>query len=158
MSTSGDVWLVAGFARRRILAGGSGILVLLAAVPGWAQQPATVGNLLDQGGRRLTKDEIIRLYTGATVTGSQVGKAATRFRTTYNADGSANGSAVWPGGSTTVTGSWSIDAAGQVCNDLTNSFGGKVQGCLPYFVLDGTYYSARMTDRTEPIYERQFTR
>ena len=52
----------------------TGFALWLFAFPlaAFAQQPATVGELLDEGGKKLTKDDLSKLLTGATVSGIQV--------------------------------------------------------------------------------------
>jgi hypothetical protein len=40
----------------------------------WGQQALTVGDLLDKGAKKLTREEIRTLYTGATASGVQAGK------------------------------------------------------------------------------------
>jgi hypothetical protein len=130
----------------------------LAAAPGWSQQPATVANLLDQGERKLTIDEVTKLYADALVSGTQIGRPDERFQNTYKADGSVTGGAVWPGNTTIITGAWSIDESGRVCSDLRNSTGGKIQGCNFCFTRNGTFYASKKADRTEPGYERRFKR
>jgi len=126
----------------------------------YAQQPSTVGDILDRGGKRLTKDEVQRLYSGSTVSGTQGGdNPDTTFKNTYSANGSVNGDA-WRKGTwfTKISGTWSTNDSGQFCSDLTNSQGGKITGCSYYFLLAGRYYSARTVDRSAPVNKRQFSR
>jgi hypothetical protein len=126
----------------------------------YAQQPSTVGDILDKGGKRLTKEEVQRLYSGATVSGVQgADHPETTFKNTYSTSGSVTGDA-WRNGTwfSKISGSWSANDSGQLCSDLTTSQGGKIAGCAYYFSLGGHYYSARAVDRSTPVNERQFGR
>jgi hypothetical protein len=134
------------------------VLLLSFAATVSAQSPASVGALLDQGGKQLTGDEVSRLYSGATVSGVQIGRPGTKFSVAYKPDGTASGSASWPGGNTNVSGSWSVNNVGQICNDFRNSSGGTIKGCNSLFRLGDKFYTAKTSDRAEPIYERQYVR
>ena len=59
---------------------GVSLLLLVAGV--FAQQPVTVGELLDKGSVKLTKEEITTLLTGATVSGIQQGRPQTKLQIT----------------------------------------------------------------------------
>jgi hypothetical protein len=134
------------------------IFLFAQTFPTYAQQPSTVGELLDKGGKWLNKDEVAKLVTGATISGLQVGRPDVKFHVIEKADGSVSGGATWPGASTLVSGTWSINELGQHCSDLTNSAGAKIQGCFYYLSLDGRFYVAKTNGRAEPLYERQFNR
>ena len=129
---------------------------------GSAQQPNTVANLLDRGGKRLTRDEVAALLSGATVSGTQIGRPTTTFEMLYKADGAASGTAFNRAGSRgdvlTVTGTWTIDADGRLCVDLRNNYGFPIQGCTVYFLLEGSYYSASGEGRDAELYRRDIKR
>ena len=125
----------------------------------FAQQPATVGDLLDKGGKKLTKDELSKLLAGATVSGIQRGRSGAKFHNTLNDDGSLRGFAVRVDGSTVgVFGKWSVNEQGQYCVDVRTTSGSKIEGCSFYFALANSYYSSGTDDRTESLYEREVKR
>lgn len=143
--------------RTLILAIAAGAIVALTTSPGMAQPAATVGGLLDGGGTVLDGAAVSKLYAGAAVTGSYVGRADVRFLLAYKADGTANGSARWPGGDTLLSGTWSVNDKGQICNTMTTSGGGTIAGCTFVLALGHQFYVAKTTDRSEQIWDREFT-
>ena len=118
----------------------------------------TIGDLMRDGGRKLSKAEVVTLYTGATVSGDQIGRPETRFQMVYKPDGSAGGSYTNPSANGTVAGKWSVNEQGQFCSDLVNSSGGKIQGCSWLFVQAGRYWAARTDESTEPLAYRTFAK
>lgn len=140
--------------------------VLMSLVVGWcilvniptafAQQPLTVGDLLSKGATRLTKDQIQKLYTGATVSGAQAGHPENTFQNTHMPDGSVTGIA-WRNGvrSGTTSGTWSMNDSGQFCYNLQN---GTIRNCFYYYGLDNRVYAALNDSKIDPVYERMFSR
>ena len=120
-----------------------------------AQQISTVGNVLDSGGRKMTGVEVEKLYTGATVSGAQIGRPDVTFKNQYLAGGSVKGDS-WRNGAYNgvVAGTWHLNGQGQICNDLAN---GLIRTCAYMFSAAGKYYSALADDRNTQVYERQFT-
>ena len=123
---------------------------------GAAQEPATVGDILGKGGKKLTKDEAVKLLTGATVTGPQVLDRSLQFEMTYEATGTASGF----GSQKTikVIGKWWINEQGQLCTELENSNRLKFGNCSFYFVLGSSYYLAINDETATPLYDRQVKR
>jgi hypothetical protein len=102
----------------------------------FAQQPATVGDLLDKGGKKLTKDELAKLVTGATISGIAPSSPNWKSQHTYKDDGSLSGHAFrFSGGMGTVGvwGKWSINEKGQFCIDIRNTAQQRFENC--YFSL-----------------------
>lgn len=133
----------------------------------FAEQPATVGELLDKGGKKLTKDELARLVTGATIGGIAASDPNWKFQYTYKDDGSVSGNTfrftgagvATTGASTTrISGKWSLNEQGQLCSDTTNSFRQKYQRCDFYFSLGTAYFSSPTDDRTAALLEREVQR
>ena len=155
-----------GLTRRDMLVIGVACSIALFPFSGSAQQPTTVANLLDRGGKRLTRDEVAALLSGATVSGTQIGRPTTTFEMLYKADGTASGTAFnragsrgdFRGGVLTVTGTWTIDADGRLCVDLRNNYGDPIQGCTVYFLLEGSYYSASGEGTGAELYRRDIKR
>lgn len=126
----------------------------------YAQQIKTVGDVLDRGGRKLGKEEVRQLITGATVSGTQGSNFPnTTFQNTFSASGSVNGDA-WNKGTwfTKMSGKWWVNDAGQFCQDLVNSQNGKVAGCQTYYVVGNTYYLAVGDARSNEVNERRIAR
>jgi hypothetical protein len=141
------------------------IVVLAMVLTGFStasgQQVSTVGDVLDQGGKKLSKDEVKSLVSGATISGTQGGNFPnTTFTNVYSTHGSVNGDA-WDKGTwfTKISGTWSVNELGQMCADLVNSQGGKIIGCGYYYALGSRYYySARTDERSASVNERQIAR
>jgi hypothetical protein len=129
-------------------------------LPACGQQISTVGDVVDKGGKKLTKEEVRKLFSGATVSGFQGGNFPnTRFRNQISPNGSVSGDA-WHGDVwfTKISGTWSVNDAGQFCNDLRNDQGGKITGCSFYYSIGDRFYAAAGADRSIPVNARQFGR
>ena len=130
----------------------------------FAQSTVTIGELLDRGGRKLTKEEAESLLRGATRSGIQRGRPQTKFQVTLRPDGSVSGSAIdfeTQSNYTNVTGKWTINDKGQYCGDLRNSWGRAPTGsgvCFYLFKLGENYYEAPTDEREEQALERTITR
>lgn len=126
--------------------------VSLVAIPleAFCQRPATVGELLEKGGKKLTKEEVTRLVTGATVSGMSMTNYP-NFRTeyTYKSDSSMNGGSSRVAGSEfiSVKGGWSVTEDGQLRTDRTSSWGNTKAYYDHYFYLRGKYYASRAADK-----------
>ena len=136
-----------------------GLLTLCVAMAANAQQTMTLGEMLDRGGRKLDKTEMRQLVPGATMSGAQTGNTSTTFKNIYSAGGSVSGDA-WSRGAwfTKVSGTWTINEAGQLCQDLVNSQNSRFGACQNYYVLGSTYYTAGGDARSQPVNERTITR
>src|SRR2546421_9287620 len=124
------------------------VVLSLFALPleGLCQQPATVGEILDKGGKKLTKEEVIKLVPGATISGiSMTNYPSYKSEYTYKGDGSMSGGAlkISGGGYTSASGKWSVNEDGQLCTDRSTSSGRSDVYCDHYFSLDGKYYASR---------------
>ncbi len=136
-----------------------GLLTLCVALVANAQQAMTLGDMLDRGGRKLDKTELRQLVSGATMSGAQTGNTDTTFQNIYSASGSVSGDA-WRKGTwfTKVSGTWTINEAGELCQDLVNSQNSRFGGCQSYYVLGSTYYTSGSDARSQPVNERKITR
>jgi hypothetical protein len=120
-----------------------------------AQQPATVGDLLDKGGVRLGAAEVKQVLNGATVTGLQASNNLP-FKLTHKEGGNAEGH-----GSTTamyVSGTWSINNEGQVCTNLRSNSGTRLGTCSYYFKLDNSYFIAPSDEKVSSLLARDIKR
>ena len=145
--------------RRRVQSWGL-VVAWLVAWPllAHAQEPITVTELLAKGGTRLSGEELTRLVSGATMSGTQVNRPETTFENVLKADGTLSGFARFPGETVGVSGTWSVDGQGRLCSDLRNTRGAKFGSCTFYFQLDGNYFSAPSEDRDAKIYRRAIAR
>lgn len=128
------------------------------SVAAFAQQPATVGDLLDRGGKKLTKDELTTVLTGATVKGTVPSNPGRQSEMTYNKDGTATGRS--SGGSGVgsaygLFGTWLINDQGQLCNRLRNMWEDRSPPCMFYFMLGDTYYATTSDDKSAPVFIRE---
>src|SRR5258708_1550139 len=111
----------------------------------YAQQQTTLANVLERGGKKLTKVEMRTLVSGATIEGTQGGNFPnTTFKNVYSADGTVRGDA-WNKGAwfTRINGKWSVNEEGQLCSELRNDQGSNIVACQTYYVVGSTYYAAR---------------
>ena len=135
-------------------------LVALGSTVCQAQDTMTVGDLLDRGAKKLTKDEARTLYSNATITGTQGGNFPdTTFKNVFGADGIVKGDA-WNKGVwfSKINGKWSVNDKGQVCSDLVNDQGGKIVGCFYVFALSNRYYAGPGDTRDTVTRVRNFSR
>jgi hypothetical protein len=138
-------------------------LLLTFSLHTFAQQAATVGELLDKGGKKLTKDEVAKLIPGATIGGIIPRFPNMKSDHTYKDDGSVSGNVVrvtggGPSTATGVFGKWSVNEQGQICTDLRDTRGGSFQNCNFYFRLGDAYYVATTDDKMAQIFEREVKR
>ena len=132
------------------------VIFLVTATGAFAQQISTVGDILNQGGRKLSKEEIQRLYMGATVSGHRMGMPEITFQNKLLPDGTVTGTA-WRNGQAvaSISGRWSMTNNAQICFDLNNN---TEHNCYYFYILSNRYYAAPSEDKSAPVYERQFTR
>jgi hypothetical protein len=123
-----------------------------------AAVPATVGQLLDSGGKQLTGSEIRQLFAGATIGGPALGGFDARFQVHYRRDGTASGEVSGQGGSQQLTGTWSANQNNQYCQDLHTAQGMSIPGCFYYFTLGNRLFMAAGRDRSAQVSERQVRR
>lgn len=126
----------------------------------YAQTPKTLGEVLNAGGKKLTKDEVRQLVSGATMEGTQGGNFPnTTFKNVYSANGTVRGDA-WNKGAwfSRINGTWSVNDAGQLCMELRNEQGGNIVGCQTYYVVGSTYYASRGDTPTSEVTDRRFSR
>jgi hypothetical protein len=109
-----------------------GGVMLMAAWSASSFAQSTLGDLLDAGGKRLSKEEV-------------------------RADGTYAGNILTAQGSPTgLIGAWVIDDTGKLCAEYTIvRYGRRDKGCAFYFSVSGRFYiSESDSDRNSPILER----
>ena len=132
---------------------GSLILIALTSTAALAQN--SLGELLDGGAKKLSKEAVQSALRGAHVSGKSTSGAATEYF--YKADGYFSGnlqnSEGWKSG---AVGTWSVDNSGKLCSEWTLTVNSKkLKGCgFIYAKADEYYYTESDSDRTAPIYKR----
>ena len=105
------------------------VLMLLAVSSvGFAQ--SNVGELMQQGGKKLSTEELKLLHAGG-VTYKGALASGSPFRQEHKPDGSVSGSLQTLRGTSGLVGTWSINAEGRLCAVVTVTFNGnKLDTCL----------------------------
>jgi hypothetical protein len=116
-----------------------------------------LGELLDAGGKKLSRQEAEAALTGATLSGETQNGSV--FQSDYKADGTYSGSFTSPQNKRngTTFGKWTVDDAGKVCIDGTiRLYENQPQkGCLFYFKNGDQYYiSTSDSDRGASVAKR----
>ena len=138
-----------------------GCWLVLSSLGASAQEPRTVGQLLDRGGKQLTREEVAEILSGAMVSGIQFDRPEVTFQNLFKPDGTVRGNATNRNvrfGEVTLEGTWAVDDQGRLCTDLRNSQGTRLQFCTAYFLLDGAYHGAKTADRSAEVYRRDVKR
>ncbi len=116
-----------------------------------------LGELLDMGGKKLSKEELTSTLSGANVSGET--REGSSFQSDYKADGSYAGSFVSPQNKRngTTYGKWTVADNGNVCLDGTIRLY-EVQpqkSCVFYFKTGDQYYvSPSGSDRGASVSKR----
>jgi hypothetical protein len=137
-------------------------LLLLGTSFALAQEPKTLGELLDKGAKRLDAAELKALIPGATTKGTTIG-GRLDVETSYEPDGTARGR-FWGGHPEmppSFQGTWNINEQGQMCIDFLAAERsiGRMKGCGWWWRLNGVYYIAGGSeDRGAVVRSRKVTR
>ena len=125
-----------------------------------AQQPMTVAELLNKGGIKLTKEGVLKIFSGVTLNDIQHQAPYVTYQEKFLPGGKLTGTAKFPkGGSTTFLGTWNALETGQICVDWTNAEGYRSGGCSYYYSLGNKYYRAKLDGGQSTVEEvGQFTR
>jgi len=122
-----------------------------------AAAQATVGEVLDAGGKKLAKVELVKLIAGATVSGQTQGDG--QIQLDIKADGTFTGMMTQNQemtGNSGRFGTWTVDDAGLFCTDNTAYINGaSSKNCVYYYVLGDKYFISFDTDdRGARVFER----
>jgi hypothetical protein len=145
----------------KLLRATAAVSLLALPLEALCQQLATVGEILDKGGQKLTREEVIKLVPGATISGiSMTNYPSYKSEYTYKGDGSMSGGAlkISGGGFTSASGKWSVNEDGQLCTDRSTSSGRSDVYCDHYFSLAEKYYASRTADKAALAVEREIKR
>ena len=136
---------------RKVLGG----VILMALSSSSALAQNSLGELLDGGAKKLSKEDVRSAYSGAQVSGASTTGASTEYN--YKADGNFSGnlknSEGWTSG---AVGTWSVDDGGKLCSEwILAKNSKKFKGCgFLYVKSDQYYYVESDSDRSAPIYKR----
>ena len=120
------------------------------------QAQSNVGEVLDGGGKQLSRDELSSLLPGAMLSGP----TATGGEMTgeVKGDGGITGTIrTIAGRSGGYFGKWSVNEAGQFCRDIKISIGtsnSTDSACSYYFKLADRYFAADTAERSAPVLAR----
>lgn len=130
-------------------------MALMLASTDSAFAQATLGELLDAGGKKLTKDEVTSTVSGKTVTGMNTLGGETRID--YQADGAMMGSGKNPQGrgrEYPISGKWWVEENGKWCTDFRTP-GGPNSTCGYLFKNGDEYFvSGSPSDRSARVVKR----
>ena len=102
---------------------------------------STVGEVTQQGGKKLSKEDLQQLYAGG-VTAKGTTRSGAHYVQQNKADGSVSGNGQTLRGSTGIYGGWKINDDGQECWDLKFTSGGSLAGCWFLWKLGDKYFAA----------------
>jgi hypothetical protein len=134
-------------------------IALMLASTDSAFAQATLGELLDAGGKKLTKDEVTSTVSGKTVTGMNT--LGGEMRVDYNADGAMMGSGKNPQGrgrEYPISGKWWVDETGKWCTDFRTPAGPN--STCSYLFKNGDEYflSGSPSDRSVRVVKRTISK
>jgi hypothetical protein len=132
---------------------GSLILLGLTSTTAFAQN--SLGDLVDGGAKKLSKDAVKSALGGAHVSGKAVSGADTEYD--YKPDGYFSGNLKTSDGwFTGVVGNWTVDESGKWCSEWTLTVNSKrFNGCgFLYAKGDQLYYVESDSDKTAKIYKQ----
>jgi len=134
----------------RIRRGMAAVAFMLCGTSAFAQ--ATIGELLDAGGKQLGKAELVVLLSGASYTG------VTRFGVRFTVHGKADGSYTGVSGpeNKPFSGRWWVEDGGLYCTEVGGGRHGGESSCTTWF-RKGTRYFASDADaaRSAPLRKRE---
>ena len=136
----------------------AGVLFMLASSSSFAQHPATVGELIGKGGKKLAAEELTKLISGTDISGVSATNPAATFEATYKRDGTFEGSII-AARRIYVWGKWHVSEQGELCADVqTQGSAAPNRVCTPYFELGGKYYQAKDANNSQLVHHREIKR
>lgn len=135
---------------RKVMGG----LILMGLIITSALAQNSLGDLLDGGAKKLSKEAVQSAISGAQVSGTSTTGAATDYH--YTADGKFSGNLRTSDGWTTGTvGTWSVDESGRLCSEWVLTKNSKrFTGCgFLYAKADQYYYVESDSDKAAKTYK-----
>ena len=131
------------------------VSLILSGLTSVALAQNSLGDLVDGGAKKLSKDAVKSTLGGAHVSGKAVSGADTEYD--YKADGYFSGNLKDAGGwSSGAVGNWTVDESGKFCSEWTLTVNSKrFKGCgFLYARGDQLYYVESDSDKSAKIYKR----
>lgn len=137
-------------------ASGAALALALTLVAGgcWAQ--ANVGELLNQGGQKLSKEDLQKLHEGGVTQSGALGNG-TPYSEQHKPDGTLSGRA-GPSGQYSLNGNWKIDDAGKLCLDITPTAGPRLNSCSVIWKAGDKYFASLTEEPNAVVRERKYTK
>ena len=134
------------------------LAALALAVSGPCLAQSNVGDVMKQGGTKMTKEELQQLHAGGVNM-----KGTLANGTPYSQVNKADGAVGGVGGNNnqfTLSGNWKIDDTGKYCHDIASSGGIKANSCNFVYKAGSKYFvNTTATDAPETaVRERQFVK
>lgn len=112
----------------------------MAAVFTSAHAQSTLGELLDSGGKKMTKEQLVGSL-GGTKYGGGLASGRAILNIELKTDGTIAGSVAAQGRPSGTTGQWAVDDAGKTCIDVRmTSWNLSDRGCVFFYSLGETTY------------------
>ena len=132
------------------------VSAMLFAVTVHAQ--SNFGEVLDKGGKQLSKDELQTLISGSLWQGTS--ENGITYKIDMKPDQTLNGTGTNARGSGAVTGTWNITDRNQICTRLTLvNLNQTSESCRFLYQIDNDYFaSPTQSDRARQVTKRTYTR
>ena len=117
---------------------------------------SNVGELMQQGGKKLSAEELKQLHAGGVTYKGSLASGGT-FREQHKTDGSVSGNAQTLRGSSGLVGTWNINDEGRLCIIVTVlASGNKLDTCRFIWQQGDKYFSADGDAPETTLVSRQF--
>ena len=113
------------------------VLTFVLVSPAFAQP--TVGDITGKGAQKMSKEDVQKLISGATVSFST--PAGISYQLVHEAGGAINGGGAAPRGQFTAGGNWSVNDAGKLCERVSTP-GGGFGSCYDVYKAGDNYFFA----------------
>jgi len=129
------------------------VSLILSGLTSVALAQNSLGDLVDGGAKKLSKDAVKSTLGGAHVSGKAVSGADTEYD--YKADGYFSGNLKAVDGTVSgVVGTWTVDESGKWCGEWT-AYNKRFTGCGFFYAKgDELYYVESDSDKSAKIYKR----
>lgn len=135
-------------------------ITIVALSGGTALAQNTLGDVLDAGGKQLTKGEVLTTLGGATVSGPTPDGGMVDVN--FKADGTLSGTvqAGLAGNDRVggIYGKWTVDETGKICLDVTIKIrdSRQLKPCFFYYRVADQFYvtNSDSSDRSTPVLKR----
>lgn len=124
-------------------------------VSGSCLAQSNVGDLIKQGGTKMTKEELQALHAGGVTM-----KGALQNGSPYSQLNKPDGTVAGTAGKFALVGTWKIDDAGRYCHDVgaTGRGGQNFSNCNFIYKAGAKYYAAPTEASDAAVREREFVK